>query len=853
MACVYIPVQNSDEEVKVMLDELPLDASYILDILKAEQAPLDIWLIIAVATFLREANKFLESQNVCEKEYFIQGKVEQFKQILEEGSSPGINSYIQLLMFLSHDKRRNFMLEVDEYYANVTYERIEILNALGAYYSQLAKVENEQREKEDYFIQAAKYYNKASRIDMHEPSTWIGRGQLLLTKGDFEQAFKAFKIVLDGDCNNVPALLGQACVHFSRGQYVDSLQLCKLEPDNVEALVALGILDLQTNEAAGIRKGMEKMQRAFEIYPLCAVSLNYLANHFLFTGKHFLVEQLTETAPAVTMHGLTRAHSYYNLARLTTASAIIRSMCIITFLISGDYGKAGMYYMASIKESKNPHEFVLPCYGLGQVQLKLGDLQGALTNFEIVLEVQPKDCGTLKALGHIYVQLGQNEKAQELFRKATKIDPQDPQAFLELGEVLMSTDITAALAAFKSAHDLLKKGNEDVPLELLNNIGVLNLEMGNFQLACETFKEALGDGILCEFFHAARESNMNLAQTDAYGESPNQEEQPNTSHTARSNLIDEALYAVDASSTIHQYKDFQWLEEQGVYVELPWDKVTILFNLARVFEQMHNTKSATILYHLILFKYPEYTDANLRLAAIAKARNDVQLSVKLVLQQNPANLYAANGACIVFAEKGQLDIAKDLFTQVIEATSGSSNVQMPDVLINLAHVHFAQGNFALAVKMYQNCLPKFYYNTQSEVLLYLARVHYEAQQWQDCRKTLLRAIHLDPSNYTLRFDVGVAIQKSSALTLQKTTRTVDEVRATVGELRNAIRLFSLLCASSNLHFHGLDEKKIRSHVGYCSHLLEAACADQELAELEEQQNLQRLEVRRRIEFADRFS
>ncbi|KAL0346750.1 UNVERIFIED_CONTAM: protein CTR9 [Sesamum calycinum] len=987
-----------------MLDELPLDASYILDILKAEQAPLDIWLIIAwfmpevfamrwmgflsastkssyprFATFLREANKFLESQNVCEKEYFIQGKVEQFKQILEEGSSPGINSYIQLLMFLSHDKRRNFMLEVDEYYANVTYERIEILNALGAYYSHLAKVENEQREEEDYFIQAAKYYNKASRIDMHEPSTWIGRGQLLLTKGDFEQAFKAFKIVLDGDCNNVPALLGQACVHFSRGQYVDSLQLCKLEPDNVEALVALGILDLQTNEAAGIRKGMEKMQRAFEIYPLCAVSLNYLANHFLFTGKHFLVEQLTETALAVTMHGLTRAHSYYNLAR--------------SYHSKGDYGKAGMYYMASIKESKNPHEFVLPCYGLGQVQLKLGDLQGALTNFEIVLEVQPKDCGTLKALGHIYVQLGQNEKAQELFRKATKIDPQDPQnrvfhsgtldlidtswigyqvlrkcegaimnyfgrlytpIFPDLMAVRSSSfyehnflktsasgskhelvpiwhfegelDITAALAAFKSAHDLLKKGNEDVPLELLNNIGVLNLEMGNLQLACETFKEALGDGIWCEFFHAARESNMNLAQTDAYGESPNQEEQPNISHTARSNLIDEALYAVDASSTIHQYKDFQWLEEQGVYVELPWDKVTILFNLARVFEQMHNTESATILYHLILFTYPEYTDANLRLAAIAKARNDVQLSVKLIgdtlkvddkcadallmlgdLERKNDNWvkakemfqiakdstaaedsYAAislgnwnccsanhnekrnpkleaahfekakvlytktNGAGIVFAEKGQLDIAKDLFTLVIEATSGSSNVQMPDVLINLAHVHFAQGNFALAVKMYQNCLRKFYYNTQSEVLLYLARVHYEAQQWQDCRKTLLRAIHLDPSNYTLRFDVGVAIQKSSALTLQMTTRTVDEVRATVGELRNAIRLFSLLCASSNLHFHGLDEKKIRTHVGYCSHLLEAACADQELAELEEQQNLQRLEVRRQIEFADRF-
>ncbi|KAL0374551.1 UNVERIFIED_CONTAM: hypothetical protein Sradi_3370800 [Sesamum radiatum] len=75
------------------------------------------------------------------------------------------------------------------------------------------------------------------------------------------------------------------------------------------------------------------------------------------------------------------------------------------------------------------------------------------------------------------------------------------------------------------------------------------------------------------------------------------------------------------------------------------------------------------------------------------------------------------------------------------------------------------------------------------------------------------------------------------------------VRATV-ELKHAIRLFSLLCASSNLHFHGLDEKKIRTHVGYCNHLLEAACADQELVELEELQNLRRLEVMRQMDLAE---
>ncbi|KAL8243074.1 hypothetical protein R6Q59_009332 [Mikania micrantha] len=897
MACVYIPVQNSEEEVRVALDQLPRDATDILDILKAEQAPLDLWLIIA-------------------REYFKQGKIEQFRQILEEGSSP----------------------EIDEYYADVRYERIAILNALGAYYSYLGKIETKQREKEEHFILATQYYNKASRIDMHEPSTWIGKGQLLLAKGDVDQAFAAFKIVLDGDRDNIPALLGQACVEFNRGKYSSSLEMYKrvlqvypgcpaavrlgiglcryklgqferakqafervlqLDPENVEALVALGIVDLQSNEASGIRWAMEKMRRAFDIYPYCATALNYLANHFFFTGQHFLVEQLTETALASSTHGSTRAHSYYNLAR--------------SYHSKGDYEKAGLYYMASVKEINKPQEFILPFYGLGQVQLKLGDFKSSLSNFEKVLEVYPENCETLKAVAHIYLQLNQATKAHEALKKAVRIDPRDSEAFLDLGELLISTDSGASLDAFKTARNLLKKANAEVSIELLNNIGVLHFEKGEFELALQTFKEALGDGIW-----------LNLIDIE-----PDSDSIDGSHHDP----IRKALYQpINSSLASRKYKDMQLfhnLEKDGISVDLPWDRITTLSNLARLLEQLHKTETASLLYRLILFKFPEYVDAYLRLAAIAKSRNNVPLCVELihdalqvddknpdalcmlgdlelknddwvkakdtfraakdasngkdsyatlclgnwnyfaavrsekrapkleathlekakelytkVLLEHPANMYAANGAGVVLAEKGQFDIAKELFTQVQEAASGSVFVQMPDVWINLAHVHFAQGNFSLAIKMYQNCLRKFYYNTDNQILLYLARTHYEAEQWQDCKKTLLKAIHLAPSNYTLRFDTGVTLQKFSASTLQKTKRTVEEVRATVAELKNAVRVFSQLSAASNLQFHGFDEKKIETHVGYCKHLLEAAKVHCDAAELEDQQNRHRLELAR---------
>ncbi|KAJ3682862.1 hypothetical protein LUZ60_013089 [Juncus effusus] len=901
---VYIPVQNTEEEVRVALDQLPRDATDILDILKAEQAPLHLWLIIA-------------------REYFKQGKIEQFLQILDEGSGP----------------------EIDEYYADVKYERIAILNALGAYYTFMGKMGPAQ-EKEKNLVLATNYYNKASHIDDLEPTTWIGRAQLLIAKDELEKANDNFKIVLGENPSNVAGLLGQACVFFLMGEkeenykkaqdlYKSSLEnykrafyaypncppvvrlgigycryrlgqvskarqaflrVLQLDPENVEANVALGVLELQANDGGGIRRGVELVHRAFEVDPVCPMALCHLANHFFFTGQHFLVEQLTETALEVGGHGLIKSHAYYNLAR--------------SYHTKGDYDKAGRYYMAAVKEVKKPKDFILPFYGLAQIQLKMKDFKNSLSSFEKVLQVYPENTESLKAIGHIHGQLQQNEKAIETFRKVTRIDPKDAQAFLELGELLIPTDTNAALEALKTARNLLKKNNEDIPIELLNTIGVLHFEKEDFELAEQTFKEALGDGILSSLFTSLKSENNSMVDL-----TPD-----------KNNILN-----------LRDLSAFRQLEEEGISLDLPWDKVTTLFNYARLLEHRHDISKATSLYQFIVFKFPGYVDGYLRLAAIAKSRNDFQLSIELVgdalkvdpkcsyalcmladlelksddwvkakdtiraakdatlgkdsysnlalgnwnyfaavrssekkgpkleathlekakelytkvLKDHRGNMYAANGTGIVLAEKGRFDVSKDLFTQVQEAAaSGSGSVHMPDVWINLAHIYFAQGHFSLATKMYQNCLRKFYYGTDSAILLYLARTQYEAEQWQDCKKTLLRALHLSPSNPTLRFNAGVAMQKFSALTLQKTKRTADEVRMTVSELKNAVRLFTQLSSLTFYHSHGFDEKKFGTHVDYCRHLLEAAKVHCEAAEREEQQTRQRLELARQVSLAE---
>ena len=58
------------------------------------------------------------------------------------------------------------------------YERIAILNALGAFHTFLGKVER-ALQKEAHFKDATQYYNRASRIDETEPFTWIGKGSIV--------------------------------------------------------------------------------------------------------------------------------------------------------------------------------------------------------------------------------------------------------------------------------------------------------------------------------------------------------------------------------------------------------------------------------------------------------------------------------------------------------------------------------------------------------------------------------------------------------------------------------------------------------------------------------------------------
>ena len=82
---------------------------------------------------------------------------------------------------------------------------------------------------------------------------------------------------------------------------------------------------------------------------------------------------------------------------------------------------------------------------------------------------------------------------------------------------------------------------------------------------------------------------------------------------------------------------------------------------------------------------------------------------------------------------------------------------MPDVSLNLAVVFLAQRQFAAATQLLTTILQKQYKNNTT-AMLYLARVLYDAGRNSEAKRTLLKAVHLAPTQQELRFNSAVTMQ-----------------------------------------------------------------------------------------------
>uniref|UniRef100_A0A8C0KT72 RNA polymerase-associated protein CTR9 homolog n=1 Tax=Canis lupus dingo TaxID=286419 RepID=A0A8C0KT72_CANLU len=779
---IEIPLRDTDEVIELDFDQLP-EGDEVISILKQEHTQLHIWIALAL-------------------EYYKQGKTEEFVKLLEAARIDGNLDY------RDHEK-----------------DQMTCLDTLAAYYVQQARKEKNKDNKKDLITQATLLYTMADKIIMYDQNHLLGRACFCLLEGDkMDQADAQFHFVLNQSPNNIPALLGKACISFNKKDYRGALayykkalrtnpgcpaevrlgmghcfvKLNKLEKARlafsralelnskcVGALVGLAVLELNNKEADSIKNGVQLLSRAYTIDPSNPMVLNHLANHFFFKK----VRQV-------------------NLLKLFA----FKSCLVFLFCkFFSNYDQAFQYYYQATQFASS--SFVLPFFGLGQMYIYRGDKENASQCFEKVLKAYPNNYETMKILGSLYAASEDQEKrdiAKGHLKKVTEQYPDDVEAWIELAQILEQTDIQGALSAYGTATRILQeKVQADVPPEILNNVGALHFRLGNLGEAKKYFLASL-DRAKAEAEHDEHYYNA-ISVTTSYNLARLYEAMCEFHEAEKlyKNILREHPNYVDcylrlgamARDKGNFYEASDWFKEALQINQDHPDAWSLIGNLhlakqewgpgQKKFERIlkqPSTQSDTYSMLALGNVWLQTLHQPTRDREKEKRHQDRALAIyKQVLRNDAKNLYAANGIGAVLAHKGYFREARDVFAQVREATADIS-----DVWLNLAHIYVEQKQYISAVQMYENCLRKFYKHQNTEVVLYLARALFKCGKLQECKQTLLKARHVAPSDTVLMFNVALVLQRLATSVLKDEKSNLKEVLNAVKELELAHRYFSYL-------------------------------------------------------------
>ncbi|MBN3281104.1 CTR9 protein, partial [Polyodon spathula] len=819
---IEIPLRDTDEVIELDFDQLP-EGDEVISILKQEHTQLHIWIALAL-------------------EYYKQGKTEDFVKLLEAARIDGNLDY------RDHEK-----------------DQMTCLDTLAAYYVQQARKEKNKDAKKELITQATLLYTMADKIIMYDQNHLLGRACFCLLEGDkMDQADAQFHFVLNQSTNNIPALLGKACISFNKKDYRGALayykkalrtnpgcpaevrlgmahcfvKLSKLEKARlafgralelnskcVGALVGLAVLELNSKEADSIKNGVQLLSRAYTIDPSNPMVLNHLANHFFFKKDYSKVQHLALHAFHNTEVEAMQAESCYQLAR--------------SFHVQEDYDQAFQYYYQATQFASST--FVLPFFGLGQMYVYRRDKENAAQCFEKVLKAYPNNYETMKILGSLYAASEDQEKrdiAKGHLKKVSEQYPDDVEAWIELAQILEQTDIQGALSAYGTATRILQeKVQADVPPEILNNLGALHFRLGNLGEAKKYFlaslERAKAEGEHDEHYYNAISvtTSYNLARLyEAMNEFHEAEKLYKNVLREHPNYVDCYLrLGAMARDKGNFYEASDWFKEALQINQDHPDAWSLIGNLhlakqewgpgqkkfERILKQpstQNDTYSMLALGNVWLQTLHQPT----RDREKEKRHQDRALAIyKQVLRNDSKNLYAANGIGAVLAHKGYYREARDVFAQVREATA-----EISDVWLNLAHIYVEQKQYISAVQMYENCLKKFYKHQNTEVLLYLSRALFKCGKLQECKHTLLKARHVAPNDTVLMFNVALVLQRLATLVLKDEKSNLKAVLCAVKELELAHRYFSYLSkAGDKMRF---DLVLASTEARQCSDLLSQA-------------------------------
>ncbi|KAF1795976.1 hypothetical protein V8B55DRAFT_1454269 [Mucor lusitanicus] len=475
-------------------------------------------------------------------------------------------------------------------------QKLPLLTLIATLYMRLAKKETDNTQRQKYLEDATQSINAADRIyNQYEP-TFVVKGNLYILLRKVDDASRSFNMVLEKRPNCIPALLGRAKIQYHLQHYKNALKTYQTalkysrgKFSGVE--IRLGIaqcfaqLKMYTEAKAALKRCIDvsPVPNATALIMLAIIELN--ESKSVDSG---LVQQ--ETALRHGLQHMQKAHivnkkhpavlnmmaNHFFLTRdfektMTSASRALNNASNDVMKAEASYQIARAHHQMQEFDNAykfyaqalelNPHH-TLAQFGMGQMQLKKGENNAAIEIFEKLHKAEPECVEIMKVLGSLYGLSGKKEKSLALFSKLLENANDDPLLAIEIAEMYEEKDSAKSLKYYEQSLVLLEHlPTDDVVTQ--DRIKEIKPELLN-----------------------------NIA----------------VMHQKVGNLNDAENYY---SLAIKESESSAGTEKNL--------KLTMSYNLARLYEERLETEKAVSIYKKLVEDYPGYTDAHLRLGAIEQS------------------------------------------------------------------------------------------------------------------------------------------------------------------------------------------------------------------------------------------
>ena len=137
---------------------------------------------------------------------------------------------------------------------------------------------------------------------------------------------------------------------------------------------------------------------------------------------------------------------YQESLKLDPTRTDVRNNLGLVYLATGNYEKALAEFQTCTKDLVYQKKH-LPLTNLGQTYIAMGDYDKALTVLKKVTSITPNYAKSYHHIGRIYLIKGQLSEARDYFTNAIRLNPDDPEPYMFLGDIQVKLNSPEEAAA----------------------------------------------------------------------------------------------------------------------------------------------------------------------------------------------------------------------------------------------------------------------------------------------------------------------------------------------------------------------------------------------------------------------